>query len=305
MKKILAIDVGGTKLVYAIVNEKGEFLSEVKRTSTPKKIDELTNLFKEIISSKENEIDMTAFATAGAVNLENTAVKSSTPNMPEGYNELDFSTLSNKPVFVENDANAAAWAEYKIGAAIGNKNTIIITLGTGVGGGIIIDGKLLRGKSGKAGEIGSIKINSGKGRECTCHRKDCYESYASGTGLRTTAIETAKISPLFKNSIHSKKLPDNITTYDIIEGIKNNDEYSKEVFKIWQNDIITGLIGLVNIFDTESIVISGGLGEYVDIKEMQNIINSEIVVSPIEVKLAKAGNYAGMLGCALLATEKY
>ncbi len=305
MKKILAIDAGGTKIIYAVINENGEFLTEVKKTFTPKKIDELTNLFKQIISEYENEIHIVSFATAGAVNLNNTRVESSTPNMPLGYNSLDFSLLSKKPVFVENDANCAAWAEYKTGAAIGDKNTIIITLGTGIGGGIIVDGKLLRGKSGRAGEIGSMKINSGRNRICTCSRKDCYESYASGTGLKKTAEEIALNSPSFNTSIYKNKNPEDITTYDIIDGLKSNDEYSKEVFEVWQNDLITGLIGLVNIFDPESIVISGGMGQFINTKLIEDKINSEIVVSPVKIKLAKSGNNAGMIGSAVLAVQKY
>ena len=95
MKKILAIDVGGTKLVYALINEKGEFLTNPEKTSTPKDINALSDLFKNIISKFEEEIDITAFATAGAVNITNTKVESSTPNMPEGYNSLDFATTPN------------------------------------------------------------------------------------------------------------------------------------------------------------------------------------------------------------------
>lgn len=304
MKKILAIDVGGTKLVYAIINEKGEFLTNPDKVPTPGNIEELTTLFKKIIAKHETEIDMTAFATAGAVNITNTKVESSTPNMPEGYNSLDFATLSKKPVFVENDANAAAWAEYKTGAAQGEHNTITITLGTGVGGGFIVDGKLLRGKSGRGGEVGSMKINS-RGRICTCKRKDCYESYASGTGLKKTAVEIALNDDIFKQSVFNNKSPENITTYDIIDGLKINDEYSKKVFNIWKNDLITGLINITNIFDPESIIISGGMGEFINTKEVEDSINSEIVVSPVKIKLAKAGNSSGMIGAALLAAEKY
>lgn len=304
MKKILAIDVGGTKLVYAVINEKGEFLTEPKKTSTPKNIEELKNTFKNIIKDNENNIDMTAFATAGAVNTENTRVDSSTPNMPDGYNSLDFSSLSKKPVYVENDANAAAWAEYKVGASKGEDNNITITLGTGVGGGFIVNGKLLRGKSGRGGEVGSMKIN-GRGRICTCHRKDCWESYASGTGLKYTAEEIAQNDEIFKTSIFSNKNPKEITTYDIINGIKNNDNYSIKVFNVWKNDLVTGLINITNIFDPESIIISGGMGEFINTEEIANRINSEIVVSPVEVKLASAGNHSGMIGAALLAAEKY
>ena len=304
MTKVLAIDVGGTKLSYAIVNEKGEFLTEVKKTSTPKKINELIQTFKNIIAENEKEVDMTAFATAGAVNIENTKVDSSTPNLPKGYNDIDFSTLSNKPVFVENDANAAAWAEYKVGSAIGEDNNITITLGTGVGGGFIVNGKLLRGKSGRGGEVGSIKIN-GRGRVCTCNRIDCWESYASGTGLKYTAEEVAETDSIFSTSIFKDKLPKEVTTYDIIAGLKENDEYSTKVFNIWKQDLITGLINITNIFDPETIVISGGMGEFINTNEIENAVNNEIVVSPIKIKLAKAGNYAGMIGAALLCCEKF
>ncbi|MCD7878429.1 MAG: ROK family protein, partial [Candidatus Gastranaerophilales bacterium] len=215
MTKILAFDIGGTKTAYAILNEKGEFINEIKQESTPKNIEELKMLFQNIISQYENEVDMVSFATAGAVNISNTKVDSSTPNLPEGYNNIDFSSFSKKPVYVENDANAAAWAEYKTGAAKGEDNTITITLGTGVGGGFIINGKLLRGKSGRGGEIGSIKIN-GKKRVCTCKRYDCWESYASGTGLKITAEETAINDEIFKTSLFKDKLPSQITTYNII-----------------------------------------------------------------------------------------
>ena len=303
MTKILAIDAGGTKIIYAILNEKGDFLSEVKRKSTPKNINDLTDVFKKIIQEYENDTDMVAFATAGAINLNNTKVESSTPNMPEGYNSLDFSLLTNKFVYVENDANAAAWAEYKVGAAIGEHNTITITLGTGVGGGFITEGKLLRGKSGKAGEVGSMKINN-RNRLCTCKRLNCFESYASGTGLKKTAEEIALTNDIFKQSKYSNKNPQEITTFDITEGIKENDLYSKKVFEIWQKDLIIGLINITNIFDPESIIISGGMGDFIDTEEIEKCVNSEIVVSPVKIKHAKAGNYSGLIGAALLAYEK-
>ncbi len=303
MSKILSVDVGGTKILYSVLDEKGNFLTEIKRLSTPKNINELINIFKNIINSYEREIDAIAFATAGAVNLSNTRVESSTPNMPKGYNSLDFTTLTNKPVYIENDANAAAWAEYKTGAAKGENNTITITLGTGVGGGFIVDGRLLRGKSGRAGETGHIKIN-GRNRRCNCGGKNCFESYASGTGLKITAQETAQFDEIFQSSIYKNKLPDDITTYDIIEGVKQKDSYSIKVFNIWKHDIITGLICLTNIFDPESIIISGGMGEFLNYEEIEKAVNSENVVSPVKIKPARSGNYSGMIGAALLAYEK-
>lgn len=118
---------------------------------------------------------------------------------------MDFQNLSTKKVFVENDANAAAWAEHVLGASKGCAHSVMITLGTGVGGGIIIDNKLLKGKSGAAGEM-HFKLYRDKRRQCTCGAYDCFEAYASGTGLRKTAQE------MLNN-------PD-VTTYDVIDGVK-------------------------------------------------------------------------------------
>ena len=153
MKKALGIDIGGTKISYAIVDEEGNFLNEVHKIKTPKTKDEIFDTLACIVSEAENDVDFIAIATAGAVNNENTKVIGSTANLPSGYKDIDFSLLSNKKVFIENDANSAAYAEYKLGAAKGYNNSITLTLGTGVGSGIIINGKLLKGKSGAAGEM--------------------------------------------------------------------------------------------------------------------------------------------------------
>ena len=305
MKNILGIDVGGTKISYAIINNIGDFVSPITKIQTPKKIDDMVNLFKQIISEHEKNVDAIAFATAGAVNLTNTKVDSSTPNLPKGYNKIDFTNLSTKPVYVENDANAAAFAEFKKGAAKGATHTIIITIGTGIGGGIISGGKLLRGKSGRGGEVGSIKIYPDFRRKCTCGGYDCWEAYASGTGLQITAQEFAQKDSSFKNSCLKNKKPVEITTYDIVEGLENKDNFSKKVFEIWQQDLVAGLISLTNIFDPESIIISGGMGEFINFEKLEKQINSSIVVSPIKLLPAKMKNDAGMVGAALLVFQKY
>ncbi|MCD7879170.1 MAG: ROK family protein, partial [Candidatus Gastranaerophilales bacterium] len=93
--------------------------------------------------------------------------------------------------------------------------------------------------------------------------------------------------------------------YNIIEGINKKDKYCEKVFDIWKKDLITGLINVQNIFDSESIIISGGMGQFIDVKEIETQINKEIVVSPVKIKLAQSGNYAGMIGAALLACDKF
>lgn len=286
--KALAIDVGGTKIYNAVINEKGEILSDVVKHSTPRDLDEIKNLFKDIIKKHEKEVDVIAFSTAGAVNNENTKVIGSTGNLVKGYSSIEFKNLSDKKVFVENDANAAAWAEHVLGASKGCANSIMLTLGTGVGGGIILNNKLFKGKSGSAGEM-HFKMYPDKRRKCTCGSYDCFEAYASGSGLKKTAEEMSH--------------DENITTYDVIDGLKSGDEKMTAIFNKWQNDILTGIIGLGNLFDPDCFVFSGSMAEFIDTEYLEKSANAEIITQPTKVLKATTGNYAGMIGAALLALE--
>lgn len=307
MRKALSIDIGGTKIYNAIVDENGQIISEVEKNSTPDTVTEIEAFLRKIISQYENDVDVISIATAGAVNKENTTVISSTGNLPCGYSDIDFQSLSSKKVFLENDANAAAWAEHVIGASKGCSDSIMLTLGTGVGGGIIVNDRLLKGKSGAAGEM-HFKLSTEKQRRCTCGAYDCFEAYASGTGLQLTAREKTRIP--------------NATTYDVIEEVKTVLELTKvyeneksvterlqtsvedcyiNAFLKWQNDIIDGCIGLADIFDPCVIVLSGSMAQFVDVSYVEKAVNREIVTTPVKVKLSSTGNYSGMIGATLLA----
>ncbi len=287
MRQALSLDVGGTKIYSAIINENGEIIGEIEKYSTPKTFLEIKSLFEDIISRHENEVDVIAFATCGAVNNTNDGILGSTGNIAKEYPTLDFKSLSKKPVFVENDANSAAWAEHVLGASKGMPYSVMLTLGTGVGGGIILDNKLYKGKNGAAGEM-HFKMRTDKHRKCTCGSWDCFEAYASGTGLKKTAEEITGN-------------PD-ITSYDVIENKENPD--MKKIFDTWQNDILEGIIGLANIFDPDCVVLSGSMAEFVDFEYLEREANKQIVTTPFKVVKACAGNYSGMIGAALLAFEK-
>ena len=283
----LGIDIGGTKTACALINEKGEIIGEIEKYSTPKTTPEIFELLKNIIA--KHNAPVAAIATAGAVNNENTAILGSTANMAEGYSKLEFQKLSDKPVFIENDANCAAYAEYKIGASKGFENSVMLTLGTGVGGGIIIEGKLLKGKKGAAGEM-HFPMSRKNERHCTCGFHDCFEAYASGNGLRQTGAE------IFNDN--------NITTYDIIELSNKGDKRALAALEQWQNDIAMGIVGLANLFDPDCVVLSGSIEQFVDTKKVEEFVNKNIVTTPTKVFHAKAGNYAGMIGAVLLAIDK-
>lgn len=289
MKKALALDVGGTKIYNAIINENGEIISEIEKHATPKTFDEIKKTFIEIIKKHEDDVDVIAFSTCGAVNNQNSKILGSTGNIAKGYPQMPFLELSTKPVFVENDANCAAWAEHEIGASVNCPTSVMITLGTGVGGGIIIDNKLLKGQNGAAGEM-HFKMYSDKRRKCTCGSWDCFEIYASGTGLKITAQEML-------NDL-------NVTTYDVMDGVKNKNQKMLDVYHKWEEDITNGIIGLANIFDPDCIVLSGSLAQFVETDKVEKIVNQEICTTPTRVVKATAGNYSGMIGAALLAFQK-
>ena len=232
MKKALAFDIGGTKIYSTIIDETGNIIEEIEKFSTPKTIDGIKEVLKKQIFKYANNVDVIAISTAGAVNNENTAVIGSTGNLVKDYKTINFQELSSKRVFLENDANCAAWAEYKIGASKDTKVSVMLTLGTGVGGGIIIDNKLLKGKSGAAGEV-HFKMYPDKRRKCTCGSWDCFEAYASGTALKWDAQETLG--------------REDVTTYDVIDGVKNGDSKMIAIFDRWQYDITLGIAGLANI----------------------------------------------------------
>lgn len=288
-KKALGIDIGGTKIYAAVVNQNGKIVSEIKKYSTPKTRVEIENTLKNIIAEFENETDVIGISTAGAVNNANTKILGSTGNLCKDYPEIDFMQLSRKKVVIENDANCAAWAEYKIGAANGKQNIVVLTLGTGVGGGIIINGQLLKGKNGAAGEM-HFKMSRNKRRQCTCGAYDCFEIYASGTGMRLTAQEFSGNPAM--------------TTYDVIAGVNKGDELCKKILSAWQNDIIDGAIGLANIFDPDFIVLSGSMAQFVDYEKITTEVNKELVTTPTKVIPAKFENNAGLIGAALFAIEK-
>lgn len=288
MKKALAFDIGGTKIYSSIIDETGKIINEIDKFHTPKSIDGILEILKGQIAKFEEEVDVIAISTAGAVNNENTAVIGSTGNLVNGYPSINFQELSKKKVFLENDANSAAWAEYRIGASKGTNVSVMLTLGTGVGGGIIINNKILKGKSGAAGEM-HFKMYPDKRRKCSCGSWDCFEAYASGTALKVDAEE------MLNNQ--------NVTTYDVMDGVKNGDKKMQEIFDRWINDITIGVNGLVNLFDPDCVVLSGSMAQFVDAKKMEKVVNSDIVTSPTSIRIATAGNYSGMIGAALLAFE--
>ena len=282
INKVLAFDIGGTKIAYATVDRNGKILNEVIRHPTPAAPGAAAKLLKTIIAQFEDQIDAVAVSTAGTVDRTNSRITGSVGNMPEGYMDTDFKALSAKPVVVENDANSAVWAEHVLGNAKGHDNVILLTLGTGVGVGIIADGRLLVGKSGAAGEV-HFPVRYDNNRLCGCGRYDCLEIYMSGKALSLEAKAAYK--------------DDNATSHTVIEGLKQNALPAVTAFK-------NGIVIFADIFDPEVILLGGSMAHFIDYKRLNDEANRMIVTTPFELKEASFENDAGLIGAALLCVQK-
>ena len=265
----IGIDFGGTNIAVGIVNEKLEVLykSSLPTKKDLRSVDEMvadmaTLCLKMVdkIGITLDMVDAIGIASPGVVNALTGVVEYYCGMHLENYPMARI--LSEKlggfsPIYMENDANAAALGEVLAGAAKGAKNALMITLGTGVGGGIVIDGKIYDGFNFAAAELGHTVIEK-DGVLCNCGRRGCWEKYSSATGLiRMTKeeMEACPDSAMWKIA-PSLDLVDGKTSYD---GAKAGDEAAKRVVAKYQDYLATGLANMVNIFQPEVLCIGGGV----------------------------------------------
>ena len=207
------------------------------------------------------------------------------------------------PVYVGNDADCAALGEVTSGIAKGCNNAIILTLGTGVGGGLIINGKIFSGSFPGGGELGHQVIIKG-GRRCTCGRDGCLEAYASATGLITDAKEAAIANP---DSILNKLVDGDISQMNAkipFDAAQQGDAVGQKVIDGYMSYLATGIANLINIFKPEMIVLGGGVAKQKEnlIKPLLEMVKKEVYSGDFRTKIdvALLGNDAGIIGAAML-----
>ncbi|MGD9628437.1 MAG: ROK family protein [Pyrinomonadaceae bacterium] len=312
-KIVLAADLGGTNLRMAAVDREGNVVFR-NRMSTPShgRLEDIISAIYSVIDESKRELEgQYEFAAFGAavpaiVNSQEGKILRS-PNLPE-LNNFDFAKRFYSdlgiPVVLENDANAAAVGENWKGASQGVRNSIHVTLGTGVGGGIIIDGTLLRGVDGTAGEIGHIAVEP-DGHPCGCGSIGCVEQYASATAIVRQARSLMADHPESMLRSHL-----DITPLEVYEAGMKGDALSLEVFRLVGRYLGIALGGLVNVLNPEAIVIGGGAsaGWILFIDHLEQEIKRRAFPHPAErVRLMRSelGDDAGILGAAYLASEKF
>lgn len=261
--QILSFDIGGSKIAYATVNENGKIISSVQTVPTPQTAEEIKLILQK--ATTEFAYDVGAIATAGVV-FQN-KLQGKPNNLPKGYDKIDFATVFNAPYIVENDANAAMYAEYKIGNLRGVKNGIMLTLGTDTGCGLICDGRILHGKCGATGE---------------------FSFPFSGRDLKRLAAE------------HGSDLTD---CFAIYAAAQQGDAAARAAYHEWEENLISGLKMLNALLDTEVFVLSGSLSKIVDYAKVATTLALLQPHNPANVKPAICGTDAGIIGAALSTAE--
>ena len=312
----IGIDLGGTNIAVGLVNE---FCRIVVKKSTPtlakRPSDEITSdmarLCLEVCAEAKTpitEIESIGIAAPGIANLDNGCVEYSCNlpfrRYPIAKKLASMLDIEDSKIKIANDANAAAYGEAVAGAARGSKNSIMVTLGTGVGGGIIIDGKIFTGYNHAAGEIGHIVIDV-DGPQCGCGRKGCWEAYSSATALiRMTKEKIAECEKEGRYTIMSEA--ERISGRTACEAMRAGDPAGKEVYDKYVKYLAAGLTNMVNIFQPEVISLGGGVSNEGQslIDAIKPIVHTEQYgsgfLTPVELRIAELGNDAGMIGAAMM-----
>ena len=300
---VLAADLGGTNLRVAAVYDDGQILYRARR-ETPQTdraheiVSAISEAAKECLANAEN-VKVFAAAVPAIIDFEK-GIPLRLPNIPALNNFHLAEALGNKlslRCILENDANAAAIGENWLGASRDFKNSILVTLGTGIGGGIIIDRKIYRGADGTAGEIGHICVEP-LGAPCGCGSRGCVEQYASATAIVRMARE---LQNRFPETELSKRA--DFSASDIYESGKIGDKLALEVFRLQGFYLGIVLADLINIFNPEAFIIGGGAAAGWDlfIPETKKQIQQRAYREPaMRAKLIRAelGDDAGILGAA-------
>jgi len=305
-RRIFAADLGGTHLRAATVDQKGRIQSRFKQNTPQGKdanaiVDAIVGAVHEF--QKETEISAVSLVVPGTVKVEEGMVVKA-PNLPclDGFRlAAALSSRLDVPAILENDANAAAVGEMWQGAAVGCKAIICLTLGTGVGGGIILDRKLWRGVDGAAAEIGHMCVDPFGGVACPCGSRGCLEVFASATAI---VRMTREASPRYPDSILQGR--EDRTAKMIFEAGKQGDELALEIFRRMGVYLGIGLANLINILNPEMIVIGGGVvnGWELFEKHMHQQVEERafpLLAARVKIVRAKCGDDAGLLGAARLA----
>jgi glucokinase len=306
----LGVDIGGTKVAGGVVAPDGTILAMARRATPGASVsdteDAIAAVVDELAAGHAGELVGVGVGAAGWFDRTGDTVLFS-PHLAWRHAALrkELAARLQRPLWVGNDADAAAWAEYRYGAARGADLALMITLGTGIGGGIVLDGRLRRGSHGVAGEWGHMRVVP-DGRLCACGNRGCWEQYASGTALGQTAREVAHTSPAAAEWLLERVdgQAERLTGEDVAKAAADGDPLALELVTevgVWLGQ---GIADLAAVLDPEVVVIGGGvskLGEMVlgpARERLERALPGRGFRPGPRVVVAELGPQAGMVGAA-------
>ena len=307
------VDIGGTKIAVGIVAEDGELVDQARKKTPVRDSDAVLEVIVELVEEFQTnyELEAVGIGVAGLVDQSRSRVIFA-PNL--GWVEEPLRQQVERsvglPTVVENDANAAAWGEYRFGAGAGRSDLVMVTVGTGIGGGIVLGDALQRGASGVGAEFGHLRLVP-DGRLCGCGRHGCWEQYASGNALVRTARNLASDRRGDAGVLMSfgDGTPEGIEGLHITEGARRGDPVAIDAFEVTGSWLARGMVEVATLLDPAAFVIGGGVVEAGDLllgptkREYAAQLLARSQRPMTEILPAALGNLAGMIGAGDLARD--
>jgi glucokinase len=312
MSLTIGIDVGGTKVLGGVVDESGKVLTTARKDTPRQGGSALTQTIADVAKEllQQHSVASVGVSAAGFVSSDRKTMLA-TPNIAD-WNGVDLdhqlTALIGLPVIIENDANAAAWGEAKFGAGKNQDHMMMLTVGTGIGGGIVVNGALYRGAFGIAAEFGHMRVVP-DGHICGCGARGCFEQYASGNALLRHAREAINASPEVARNLLSRGdgTVAGLTGQAITEAARDGDAVAVAAFNTTGQWLGAGIASLAVLLDPACVVIGGGVidaGEIL-LKPTRESLERNMPFAgkhPYpEIIAAQLGNEAGLVGVADLA----
>ncbi|MBE7019712.1 MAG: ROK family glucokinase [Ruminococcaceae bacterium] len=313
MKYYLGVDLGGTNIKAGITDETGNILLKTSvRTDSAgdaqKIADQMVGLCRELVEKAKvsmDDVEAVGVGIPGTVNAENgTVIYCNNLDMDGAPIGAMMQEQLQKPVYLANDASCAALGEFVCGSGKEHNSIILVTLGTGVGGGIILDGKLWEGLEGAGAEIGHMVVHIG-GAECTCGRKGCFEAYSSATALvNQTKAAMEKHPESILHAVVAKT--GRVSAKTAFDAMRKGDQVAKEVVDNYLHYLSEGVANLINIFAPEAIILGGGVcneGDALLVPLKEQVIAKCYggdLIHHADISIASLGNDAGLIGAAML-----
>lgn len=310
----IGVDLGGTKIGFALVHKDGKIKEYTKIPTLASQgkeqvVGRMTENIHQMIQKAKISPETIAGIGLGIPGMVNpmTGIVRFAPNLP-GWENVPIAKMIenefNRPVMIENDANAAAWGEKIFGVARGMKHLVCLTLGTGIGGGLILNGEIYHGQNFFAGEVGHMILNQ-NGPECNCGGKGCLEAYSSATGIRNQIREKYEEMRQKENDFSSIPDVNQVKLIDLFQQAREGHPVYSEVIREALEYLGLGIVNLIHLLNPQMIVLVGGIaneGEKL-LQPIKRIVNQRAMPSYTEdpqIVLGKLGNYAGIVGSAAL-----